>query len=133
MLSDVHRILAPGGQVWISCPNSQSWLRKAFGRSWLNWHAPFHISHFAPKTLTRLLGEAGFTTIEMKQITPALWFAQSLIVYLFSAKGKKTWQLRNPVLTVLFMAMARFLLFPLLWWENRRGRGDCLLVVAQRA
>ncbi|HEY2820026.1 MAG TPA: class I SAM-dependent methyltransferase [Candidatus Acidoferrum sp.] len=132
MLSDARRVLAPGGQVWISCPNSQSWLRKAFGRSWLNWHVPFHISHFAPQTLTRLLVDAGFATVEMKQITPALWFAQSLIVYLFSSKGQKTWQLRNPVLTVLFMALARFLLFPLLWWENRKGRGDCLLVVAQR-
>jgi SAM-dependent methyltransferase len=133
MLRDVHRVLAPGGQVWISCPNSQSWLRNAFGLSWLNWHVPFHISHFAPRTLTSLLGDAGFNTVEMKQITPALWFAQSLIVYLFSASGKKTWQLRSPVLTVMFMAIARFLLFPLLWWENRRCRGDCLLVVAQRA
>jgi 2-polyprenyl-3-methyl-5-hydroxy-6-metoxy-1,4-benzoquinol methylase len=133
MLRDVHRVLVPGGQVWISCPNNQSWLRNAFGRFWLNWHVPFHISHFAPKTLTTLLADTGFTTVELKQITPALWFAQSLIVYLFSASGEKTWKLRSPVLTVLFMAIARFLLFPLLWWENRRGRGDCLLVVAQRA
>ena len=37
MLRDVHRILANGGQVWISCPHSRSWLRTVFGRSWINW------------------------------------------------------------------------------------------------
>src|ERR1700722_2102907 len=51
MLTDVNRVLAPGGEVWISLPNSQSWLRKAFGRSWINWHVPFHISHFSTTTL----------------------------------------------------------------------------------
>ena len=47
MLFHVHRILKPGGQVWISCPNSQSWLRYLFGRYWINWHVPFHIVHFS--------------------------------------------------------------------------------------
>ena len=27
MLCDVARILKPGGEVWISCPNAASWLR----------------------------------------------------------------------------------------------------------
>ena len=38
MLSDVHRLLAPGGEAWISLPNAASWLRAAFGRHWINWH-----------------------------------------------------------------------------------------------
>jgi hypothetical protein len=29
-------------------------------------------------------------------------------------------------------AVARGLLFPLLWWGNRRRRGDCLVVKARR-
>lgn len=133
MLLDVHRILAPGGRVWISCPNSQSWLRRAFGRSWINWHVPFHISHFSPATLRRLLEETGYAKIEIRQITPALWVAQSLIAFLFAKRGSKTWQLRNPFLTLLFMMTARLLAFPVLWLGNLRGRGDCLQVVATRA
>jgi len=31
MLFHVQRILKPGGKVWISCPNSRSWLRYVFG------------------------------------------------------------------------------------------------------
>jgi SAM-dependent methyltransferase len=133
MLHDVHRILAPGGQVWISCPNSQSWLRKVFGSSWLNWHVPFHIVHFSSKTLCRLLEDTGFKNVELSQITPALWVAQSLIVYLFAGKGRKTQQLRNPFFTLFFMLLARCVLFPALWFGNWCGRGDCLLVVATKA
>jgi SAM-dependent methyltransferase len=132
MLLDVHRILVPGGHVWISCPNSQSWLRGAFGRSWINWHVPFHISHFSPRKLCQLLEETGFARIEVRQITPALWVTQSLIAYLFAKRGRKTSQLRNPFLTLFFMMIARFVAFPALWLGNIRGRGDCLQVVATK-
>jgi SAM-dependent methyltransferase len=132
MLQDVHRILAPGGQVWISCPNSRSWLRAAFGRSWINWHVPFHISHFNSETLQRLLADAGYVDIEVEQITPALWVAGSLMAYLFARKGKRTRQLRNPFWVALLMVFARFVLFPALWLGNRRGRGDCLLAIGTK-
>ena len=133
MLRDVRRVLAPGGQVWISCPNSQSWLRQAFGRSWVNWHVPFHISHFSPSAIRQLLAETGYSGIEIHQLTPAVWVAQSLIAYLFAREGRKTWNLRNPFLTLVFMTIARFVLFPGLWLGNRRGHGDCLLAVATKA
>ena len=83
MLRDVHRILSNDGEVWISCPCAQSWLRRAFGRTWINWHVPFHIFHFSPETLRQLLTDTGFTRIEVRQITPSLWVAQSLIAYFF--------------------------------------------------
>lgn len=133
MLRDVRRVLAPGGEAWISLPNNQSWLRKAFGRSWINWHVPFHISHFSERTLRRLLSDNGFPKVEIRQVTPALWVTQSTIAHLFSRPGTKTSQLRNPFLTILFMSLARFVAFPKLWLENSRGHGDCLLVVATRA
>jgi 2-polyprenyl-3-methyl-5-hydroxy-6-metoxy-1,4-benzoquinol methylase len=130
MLLDIHRILADGGQVWISCPNSESWLCKVFGRFWINWHVPFHILHFAPATLKQLLVETGFRQVEIRQITPALWIAHSLIARFFAQEGKKTRQLRNSFLILVFMIFARLVLFPALWIGNRRRRGDCLLVVA---
>lgn len=133
MLQDVHRILTDDGKIWISCPNGQSWLRRIFGKSWINWHVPFHIFHFSPNTLRQMLTNAGYTRIEVVQITPSLWVAQSLIAYLFARKGRKTRQLRNPFLTVFFMLFARFILFPVLWLGNRLGCGDCILTVASKA
>ena len=132
MLLDVRRILVSGGQVCISCPNSWSWLRKVFGRSWINWHVPFHIFHFSPNTLRQLLAETGYAQIEVRQITPALWVAQSLIARLFARQGRKTRELRSPLLTVVFMLLARCVLFPALWLGNYLARGDCLLAVGTK-
>ena len=132
MLMDVHRLLANRGQVWISCPNSRSWLRTALGRLWINWHVPFHISHFETDTLRRLLSESGYVDVEIRQITPALWVAQSLIACFFAREGKKTRQLRNPFLTLLLITLVRFIFFPVLWAGNKLGRGDCLLAMGTK-
>jgi 2-polyprenyl-3-methyl-5-hydroxy-6-metoxy-1,4-benzoquinol methylase len=133
MLMDVQRILAPGGQLCVSCPNSRSWLRAVFGKWWINWHVPFHISHFSEGTLRKLLEDTGFKRIEILQITPSLWVTQSFIAYCFARENRKTRQLRNPFLTAFLMLLTRFLLFPALWLGNRIGRGDCLLAVAAKS
>jgi SAM-dependent methyltransferase len=133
MLRDVNRLLGNCGEVWISCPNSESWLRKVFGRSWINWHVPFHIAHFSPATLRRLLEETGYGRTEIRNITPGLWVAQSVIAYLFAKRGRKTQRLCSVFWTLPLTMFARCVLFPALWFGNRHGRGDCLLAVARKA
>jgi SAM-dependent methyltransferase len=133
MLLSAHRLLKPGGQVWISCPNSQSWLRSVFGQWWINWHIPFHITHFSPHALRNLLEDSGFLHIEIRQITPALWVASSIVAWLFAREGRATRQLRNAFLIFGLVLLCRALLFPLLSWGNRAGRGDCLVATAARA
>jgi 2-polyprenyl-3-methyl-5-hydroxy-6-metoxy-1,4-benzoquinol methylase len=133
MLTHVARILKPGGQVWISCPNVDSWQRKLFGRYWINWHVPFHIFHFSQKTLTNRLKETGFEIQEIRQESPALWVVHSIIVRLFAQFGRPTKQLRNPFLVGGVLILIRIFFFPLLWLGNRWGRGDCLVVVAQKS
>jgi SAM-dependent methyltransferase len=132
MLQHIRRLLAPGGMVWISCPNNQSWLRSAFGRYWINWHVPFHIVHFSPDTLNALLVKSQFEVIEMRQETPALWVAHSLIARLFSKPGQPTRQLRSALLVASLILLIRGLLFPLLWLGNLSKRGDCLVVSARK-
>jgi SAM-dependent methyltransferase len=133
MLMTVRGLLNEGGQVWISCPNSGSWLRTVFGRSWINWHVPFHVSHFSAETLRLLLMECGFALVETRQITPALWVASSIIARLSAREGKATRQLRNPFLIFGLVAFCRAVLFPLFYVGNRWGRGDCLVAVATKA
>ncbi len=132
MLTHVARILKPDGQLWISCPNIQSWQRHIFGRYWINWHVPFHLVHFSSETLEKLLNEAGFGVISAKQATPALWVAHSIIARIFAKEGKPTRQLRNPILVASLMLVIRGLLFPLLWLGNRFARGDCLIIEAEK-
>lgn len=131
MARHVARILKPGGEVWISCPNAASWLRALFGRRWINWHVPFHIVHFTDDTLTRTLTAGGFETVARDQATPALWVAHSVLA-LTAERGRATTALRKPLAVMALMALARGALFPLLWLANRTGHGDCLLRIARR-
>ena len=131
-LKDVQRILKPGGQVWISLPNGRSWLRGVFGRAWINWHVPFHITHFTAFGLKRLLSQTGFAVIDERQVTPSLWVAQSALARLSGDSARLPRRLRNPLLIATLMLFARGLLFPLWWIGNRLGRGDCLVVKARR-
>lgn len=128
-LADVRRLLVPGGEVWISLPNRKSWQRRLFGRCWINWHVPFHITHFDAKSLTRLLKESGFEVVSLCNISPALWVAQSTIATLFPDRPRAH---RSAPLLGSLILFARGLLFPLLWLGNRLGRGDCLVVKAKR-
>lgn len=130
MLADVHRLLNPGGEVWISLPNNRSWLRAAFGRTWINWHVPFHITHFSADRLRDLLSQSGFSVRAARDVTPALWVAQSVIARLFPGQLDK---LRRTALVAALMLLARGLFFPVLWLGNVAGRGDCLVFKARRA
>lgn len=130
MLAGVRQVLRPGGQIWISCPNSKSWFRQLFGSKWINWHVPFHIFHFSRRSVTRLLDATGYTAVKVKDESPSLWIASSIITALFARKGKTTVQLRNPFLVLGLMCAVRLLLFPFLAIANCLRRGDCLVVSA---
>ena len=130
MLFHVHRLLKPGGHVWISLPNNESWLRKIFGPSWINWHLPFHLFHFSRKTLRQLLHGSGFEITQVRNVTPSHWVAQSVVAAIFARRGRQTRQLRLPLLVASLMIFCRFFLFLFLWLGNLTGRGDCLIVEA---
>jgi len=84
------------------------------------------------RCLKRLLEANGYREVVVQNATPALWMAHSAITYFFSAEGKKNRSLRNPILVLFFMTIARFIMFPALWMGNKLGRGDCLLVTATK-
>ena len=91
---------------------------------------PFHIVHFSPSTLETTLTREGFTNAQIRQITPSLWVASSVIARMFARRGHPTRQLRNPFLVLALMLIARLVFFPLLILGNRCGRGDCLIAIA---
>jgi len=130
MLRNINRVLKPGGRVWISCPNNGSWLRRVFGKYWINWHVPFHIFHFSERSLKLLLEKSGFRIKCIRYETPGLWVSQSIIARLLSKKGEPTRHLRNPYLIGGLMGIVRFILFPFLWLGNVFGWGDCVIVMA---
>jgi 2-polyprenyl-3-methyl-5-hydroxy-6-metoxy-1,4-benzoquinol methylase len=130
LLQNVYKILKPGGRIWISVPNVDSWQRLIFNRYWINWHVPFHVFFFSVSTITTLLTNSGFGDVKSYNTTPSLWMAQSIIAVLFTKSGKKNNAQRSPVLLGCLLLTIRFFLFPFLCIGNLIGRGDCLIIEA---
>ena len=132
ILNHVSRILKTDGEVWISCPNVESWQRDIFRRYWINWHVPFHNTFFSTTTLRSLLNSSGFEVLKIKYVTPSLWVAQSVIATLFAKKGRQNYAQRSSILIGFLMLFVRIILFPVLWLGNSLGRGDCLIIEAKK-
>jgi SAM-dependent methyltransferase len=131
MLIEVRRLLRPGGEVWISCPNAASFWRRVFGRSWVNWHVPFHFWHFSPATLQEVLKRAGYEVASLQTYTPALWMAQSLCVRLAARKGRSSRLMRSAPVAAGLTLMARTLILPWFRHLNVELAGDCLIMTAR--
>jgi len=131
MLMQIRRLLQPGGELWISCPNGSSFWRRIFGHHWINWHVPFHLWHFSPKTLKDLLNKCSFNIIKMQSCTPVLWLAQSVCAGMATETGRANDFLRLAPLVGGVMLAAKGFFQPFLKKIDARMAGDCLLVTAK--
>jgi SAM-dependent methyltransferase len=73
LLKGVARVLKPGGTAIITTPNPKSFGVRLFGRKWINWHVPYHIQFYTPKSLALVAEEAGLKLVRHKTITPTVW------------------------------------------------------------
>lgn len=130
MLAAIHARLAPGGRLCLSLPNAASALRARFGKDWINWHVPFHITHFSAERLSALLTERGFKVAAVRNVSPALWYAQSRIAADFPDEPRRQ---RDPkrVIPLMLWALTGMAAARARW--NRAGEGDCLAIEATRA
>jgi 2-polyprenyl-3-methyl-5-hydroxy-6-metoxy-1,4-benzoquinol methylase len=67
LLCSVHRLLKPGGTVYIETPNIQSNGAQVFGKNWRGIETPRHLVLFTPNSLSDLLTEFGFIGIKMER------------------------------------------------------------------
>ncbi len=131
MLAAVRRLLRPGGEVWISCPNAASRWRRVFGRAWINWHVPFHLWHFSSKTLQELLASANYSIIDMKTFTPALWLTHSIGIKLSKKDGGLNKLIRCAPFVALMTLTIRLLFLPFFHNINHQVAGDCFIIIAK--
>lgn len=71
------QLLRPGGRLVVGVPNIESW---TFRQSAAEWHAldvPRHLNHFAPRTLTQLLEQAGFESGDVQHVPYVGWIRRT--------------------------------------------------------
>jgi len=66
VVSEIFRILRPGGLFVLSTPNIDSISVKMCGKKWQYFGGDDHIYLFSPETLKRMLNEAGFEIISIQ-------------------------------------------------------------------
>lgn len=67
LLQSVHRLLKPGGVVYIDTPNINSLGAELFKKNWRGIETPRHLVLFTQSSLEALLIENGFGEIRMKR------------------------------------------------------------------
>jgi len=77
VLGEAHRLLAPGGKLFIAVPNIDSLPFRWFGSEWYGLDLPRHLTHFAPWTLHLMLERAGFRVGRIKMVRHSQWLRSS--------------------------------------------------------
>lgn len=62
-LKEIHRLLKPGGQVWIATPNIESLGHRLFGATWIGIQSPTHLVLFNRRAIRHALASSGFQTV----------------------------------------------------------------------
>jgi predicted SAM-dependent methyltransferase len=70
VLKTCHKILKPGGRLWLETPNLESKGHEIFGKDWRDLDPPRHLLIFNRSSLIKAIGSAGFTHIEDEPYRP---------------------------------------------------------------
>ncbi len=62
-LQACHRLLKPGGRLWLETPNVNSMGHRLFGKNWRGLEAPRHLVLFSQQALVHALEQAGFCAL----------------------------------------------------------------------
>ncbi|HHT9125911.1 MAG TPA: methyltransferase domain-containing protein [Candidatus Brocadiia bacterium] len=85
VLEELRRILRPGGLLFISVPNYQSFIKNIYGTSWPYFRYPFHLYHYSISNLSLLLKDLRFETIKAE----SYYFSSFHMSYLITKLLKK--------------------------------------------
>ena len=96
-LHAVKTLLKKGGVVFIELPNYLSVDARREGVAWSGWDVPYHLWHFTPASLSRLLTLCGFRVLRIKRhpssamrnhfrSIPWLWPFRNLLCLFYSGR-----------------------------------------------
>jgi SAM-dependent methyltransferase len=125
-LSQIRQWLRPGGHLFLSVPNLESWDARLFGSRWIGWDAPRHFWLFPRAVLERLFAETGFEVVGRRSILGGRGAFQLSWEFWSEEVGL-------PVAGRRFWAVLSYLLWPYRKLEYALNRGPILTWVVRKA
>jgi len=127
-LTEVARILRPGGLLVLSLPDPDCLEARLFGPYWAGWDVPRHLHLFPLPVLERLLDEIGFQGAEVSYFTGRYYvFVLSTELWLRERLGSQT--LRRLLLSVMRSWPARALALPWYALADRLWQWSSIMTV----
>ncbi len=96
-ITEVHRVLRPGGRLVVAVPNFSSAQARWSGSAWFHLDAPRHLFHFPLEALRRLLVNTGFIVESAHHFS----LRQNPFGWIQSALNRSTRLPRNGLYTLL--------------------------------
>lgn len=84
-LTHAHRVLRPGGSIYVEVPNAASLEASIAGNDWFHLDPEFHMSQFTPVSLRAALEKADFHQVRVSHMT--LEYRQTLTYGILSRLG----------------------------------------------
>jgi 2-polyprenyl-3-methyl-5-hydroxy-6-metoxy-1,4-benzoquinol methylase len=118
-----RRKLKTGGEIIIGTPNIGSLIASIAKQYWYNLDCPRHLYLFTPKTLGRLIRDAGYTRQYVTFCSAGGWIG-SIQYKLEQGLSKDIDLINRPLLVMLF--------YPLEWLLDKMGLGDVFVIRGQK-
>ena len=130
-LTEIARILRPGGLLALSLPNPACPEARWFGAAWVGWDRPRHLHLFTPSVLRRYLTAAGFDPPVTESLGGRLGLTLMSVEFACRARGIPATRWR-PLLGWLYAWPLRLLTWPFYRLAERLNRTTSMNVFAVR-
>ena len=130
-LQEIHRILATQGVLIAGMPNGASLDRKLFGKWWIGFDTPRHLTVFTPQTLTQIIEKSGFK-VERLYSFYGRYTVFALSIRLWLRAHLEAGAMRDMLEKLLFFPLWRWLTYPLFYLIDRTGYGSIMTIVARK-
>jgi ubiquinone/menaquinone biosynthesis C-methylase UbiE len=128
LLREAHRILAPGGMLYMNVCNGRSLAARLQKADWYNYDPVVHLTYFGPATLKRLAQEAGLQVVRTTSRGVGARFFQASVAETATTRRLDTWYreqgYRNGPMKSLKRGASALL--------SAAGLGQTLICVARR-
>ncbi|MEY4185362.1 MAG: Malonyl-[acyl-carrier protein] O-methyltransferase [Planctomycetota bacterium] len=131
-LTEIHRVLKPGGRLLFSVPNAASLEARLFSSAWYSLDLPRHLQHFDPQSILRILRDTGYEQIHIEHHRTLIGAWGSLGVLLnraFPGSRLAAWLQRYPEQPRLILQLLSAPVAIILAWC---GQGPGLTISARR-